>query len=368
MGYYLYLGTTNGSYTSKTDVGTNTTVTIANLTGKSTTYYFAATAYNSNRLESPPSNQAQFTTSTNAGPSIAALPDKTAMVNTLMIVTNSSTDTDLPLRQLTYTLDPGAPVGMIINPANGRIYWRPAIDSGGSTNSVTVRVSDGGTPNLYGTSTFTVVVSNAAQVSLGGTVMALGQTNTVPITVVASAPITNLSFVLDLPSNRVSNVSVSGLMPAIATVTQTPAGAVHSTISIKAVAGQYIVGTNVIAQVTFTATTGHPSMFAILQVSLPNATQSGGLSMPGNFGMNGEAIMIGAESLLRPILKTNGQRDMVLYGPANNKFTVESCANPNGTGGWTSELTSSTMSTNLTQTFPNFTTNTGVRYYRARSL
>src|SRR5207245_1591657 len=126
-----------------------------------------ATAYNSNRLESPPSNQAQFTTSSNAGPSLATVPDRTAMVNSLLIVTNTATDTDLPPRQLSYSLDPGAPAGMLINPANGRVYWTPKIDAGGSTNAVTVRVNDGGTPNLYSTETFTVVVSNAAQVSLG---------------------------------------------------------------------------------------------------------------------------------------------------------------------------------------------------------
>lgn len=368
MGYYLYLGTTNGSYTSKIDVGTNTTATIVNMAGRSTTYYFAATAYNSNRLESPPSNQAQFLTSSNAGPALTAVPDKNAMVNAMLIVTNAATDTDMPVRHLTYSLDSGAPTGMMIDPLSGRIYWTPRIDVGGTTNPVTVRVNDGTTQSLYSAKSFNVVVSNAAQVSLGTTVMALGQTNTVPLVVVATAPVTNVSFVLDLPAGRVSNVSVQGLMPAVVTVTQTPVGAAHSTISIKALSGQYLVGTNAVAQVTFTAATGKPSTFAALSASSPNATLSTGQAMPGNFGVNGEAVIVGAESLLRPILRTNGQRDMVIYGPSNNKFVVESCNSPTATSGWVSEVTSSTMGTNLTQTFPNFTTNTNVRFYRARSL
>ena len=55
-GYYLYPGTSSTNYLSKIDVGNNTTATISGLppAGQSITYYFAATAYDSSRMESPP--------------------------------------------------------------------------------------------------------------------------------------------------------------------------------------------------------------------------------------------------------------------------------------------------------------------------
>ena len=69
IGYYVYLGTNSTNYSSKIDVGLNTSATLSGLSGKSVTYFFAATSYNNSRMESPPSNQASFITSSSAGPS-----------------------------------------------------------------------------------------------------------------------------------------------------------------------------------------------------------------------------------------------------------------------------------------------------------
>jgi hypothetical protein len=49
-GYAVYLGTTNGAYTSRFDVGTNIQITVTGLT-EGTTNYFAIAAYNSARME-----------------------------------------------------------------------------------------------------------------------------------------------------------------------------------------------------------------------------------------------------------------------------------------------------------------------------
>lgn len=58
-GYFLYLGTISGNYTTRIDVGTNTVATISGLVAGQI-YYFVVTAYNSARVESLPSNEATF--------------------------------------------------------------------------------------------------------------------------------------------------------------------------------------------------------------------------------------------------------------------------------------------------------------------
>ncbi len=58
-GYRLYIGSASGIYTQSTDVGNTTTATVSNLI-KGSTYYCVVTAYNSAKLESPPSNQLSF--------------------------------------------------------------------------------------------------------------------------------------------------------------------------------------------------------------------------------------------------------------------------------------------------------------------
>ena len=58
-GYNVYFGTTSGSYSNKIDVGNNTRFTISNLVA-GVTYYFAATAYDSNGDESAFSTEASY--------------------------------------------------------------------------------------------------------------------------------------------------------------------------------------------------------------------------------------------------------------------------------------------------------------------
>src|SRR5690349_9099222 len=54
-GYYIYIGPRSGFYTSRIDVGNVTNATFGNLS--SGTYYFIASAYSPDRVESLPSNE-----------------------------------------------------------------------------------------------------------------------------------------------------------------------------------------------------------------------------------------------------------------------------------------------------------------------
>ena len=60
-GYKIYYGESSGSYQVVTDAGMNTVYTISNLQSRST-YYFAATAYNTSGIESGYSNEVSYST------------------------------------------------------------------------------------------------------------------------------------------------------------------------------------------------------------------------------------------------------------------------------------------------------------------
>src|SRR5437588_1435956 len=60
-GYRLYTGAHSGGYTQTVEVGNATSTLVSNL-ASGATYYFAVTAYNSASVESPPSNEASYTT------------------------------------------------------------------------------------------------------------------------------------------------------------------------------------------------------------------------------------------------------------------------------------------------------------------
>jgi hypothetical protein len=71
------------------------------------------------------------------------------------------TDTDLPAQPLTYSLGAGAPAGAGVS-AGGLFTWTPVAGQDGITHTITVIVTDGGTPALSGTNRFRVTVAPGA--------------------------------------------------------------------------------------------------------------------------------------------------------------------------------------------------------------
>jgi len=115
---------------------------------------------------SPALSDAQSLTITvnevNTAPVLGSIANQTITAGSQLIVTNLATDADIPANTLTFSLDPGAPAGAGIDPANGLFTWTPSTNQAPSTNAVTVRVADNGSPTLSDTKTFTIVVNTAA--------------------------------------------------------------------------------------------------------------------------------------------------------------------------------------------------------------
>ncbi len=88
----------------------------------------------------------------------------------------SATDTDQPPQVLTFTLDAGAPAGASIHPTTGAFTWVTTNAPVPSTNSITIRVTDNGTPPLSATGTFSVAILPLPELSTGrpaGTILPL---------------------------------------------------------------------------------------------------------------------------------------------------------------------------------------------------
>jgi len=94
----------------------------------------------------------------NSAPVLTPISDQVAFAGIQLIVINSATDPDIPANILTFSLDPGAAAGAVIDPSNGLFTWTPATSQVSSTNSVTVRVADNGVPSLSDARSFNIVV------------------------------------------------------------------------------------------------------------------------------------------------------------------------------------------------------------------
>src|SRR5204862_459736 len=114
-----------------------------------------------------------------------------------LVVANTATDTDLPANTLTFALVSG-PSGVSVNPTTGVLTWTPTEAQGPSTNTITVKVTDDGTPALSATNSFTVVVNevNSAPVLTVPSDQTINELSTLVVTNTASDS--------DLPANTLS--------------------------------------------------------------------------------------------------------------------------------------------------------------------
>ena len=95
----------------------------------------------------------------NVAPVLAAIGNKTVNEGSLLTFTATATDADLPANSLTYSLDAGAPTGAAINATTGVFTWTPTESQGPGTYSVTVRVTDNGSPALSDSETISITVN-----------------------------------------------------------------------------------------------------------------------------------------------------------------------------------------------------------------
>ena len=94
----------------------------------------------------------------NLAPTLAAITNRIVHAGMLVTFTNSATDADLPANSLSYSLEAGAPPGAAIANGTGVFTWLTSDPDAGTTNSISLRVTDNGNPQLNDPETFSVTV------------------------------------------------------------------------------------------------------------------------------------------------------------------------------------------------------------------
>jgi FlaG/FlaF family flagellin (archaellin) len=97
----------------------------------------------------------------NVAPVLDPIGDKTVDEETLLTFTATATDADDPANTLTFSLEGTVPSGASIT-AGGVFTWTPTEAQGPGDYSITVRVTDNGSPNLYDEETINVHVNEVA--------------------------------------------------------------------------------------------------------------------------------------------------------------------------------------------------------------
>jgi hypothetical protein len=264
----------------------------------------------------------------NSPPELAEIADRVMSVGEPLVITNTATDGDLPAQTLSFSLE-AAPIGARLNPTSGIFRWTPNSGQGSTTNVITLRVTDNGTPNLSATRTFTVIVMPHVEVSfgIGEVVLLAGESTNLAVNVISSLPLTNLGFRLSFAADRLTNVVATNWGPNIASVNVQQLVPSQAEFYLPTVTGSVIQGTQQLFTVIFTALTNQSSAFVPVSVEDVAAAEANGTTVTSGVGMGTRLIIIGQEPLLEGVLGTTGQRSVVLYGQLGALYTLESATN-----------------------------------------
>ncbi len=103
----------------------------------------------------------------NTAPELGSLANRFLHAGQTLQFTATATDAEGLYQTLVFSLDPGAPAGAFINPTTGQFLWTTTGIPVPSTNVITVRVTDNGTPPLSHARSFLITVLERPLVTCG---------------------------------------------------------------------------------------------------------------------------------------------------------------------------------------------------------
>ena len=357
VSYDIYVQTNGGPWTLWLSGTGSTTATFSGQNGKVYGFYSIAHDGAGNTQPAPTSPNTTTTTLSNYPPTINPVANGSAVVGQQLVISNSASDPDLPIK---FSLDASAPAGASINKTNGVLTWIPACAQGSTTNLIKVWATDSGTPPMSNSVTFTVAVSECLQVSIGSTVVQIGQTSSVPVNLLSTVALTNLNFTLTFPTNRFTNWVITASNVVVGTSTLQTLTFSNLQIGFGTKSGQVMQGPAFAGNIRFGALS-NSSAFVPLVISGVQGTKSDGTPVGNTFGVSGRIVVLATEPLLEAWMTTNRNRMMTIYGNPGASYLINyntNLAKTNWYFGWRLPQTNLAQSYEASEVFQQV-------YYRA---
>src|SRR5207302_5479891 len=150
---------------------------------------------------------------------------------------------------------------------------------GGTTNRISVIVTDDGPGNLSATQSFSVIVRNTRSdfiLSLGSTNLLAGESNSIPLILASGTDLAAIGFVLEVAESNITSLALIALAPQIATVTRDRYAPDHLRFTITAQAGNPFQGTFPLARLSVNTVTNEHSIIVPVPISSVTGTRRTG--------------------------------------------------------------------------------------------
>ena len=153
---------------------------------------------------------------------------------------------------------------------------------------------------------------------VGSTVLQVGQTSSVPVRIISTLGLTNLSFTITYPSNRFTNWVMTASNSAIGASQVQGVDPSQTAFKFAAKSGQTFNGPGVLGSLSFQALPG-VSAFVPLSPTNVVGSKADGTAVGNSGGQAGRAVVIGQQPLLEAWLATN-RRMLTIYGNPGSSY------------------------------------------------
>jgi RHS repeat-associated protein len=302
------------------------------------TYAFYCTARdNVGNIELPPVAPDAITLVSTNSPLLAAVTNLDLSVGSPFSFSNGLAQA-VPGHSYTFSLDPYSVArGAKINRTNGTLSWTPKCQQARTTNSVTVWVTDNTWTNLSDAITFTTTVGECLEPTLGTLILPVGQRGRLPVNLLTSEQLTNLTMTLDMPVERLIDPSVEIFEEAadfVGAAEVTPTTNLLYLINLAASSNAWMFGTQQVAWLYVTAATNQRSAFVQVNIGDFIGARLDGLLVTNVNTQSGRVVVLAEEPLLEALRGTNRQPAMVLYATEGTNRVIEATANFGNPASW----------------------------------
>jgi hypothetical protein len=173
----------------------------------------------------------------------------------------------------------------------------------------------------------------------------VGQSSAIPVTLVSTVGITNLSFALASPADRFTNWTITSSNASIATATVQAAGSAPPLFTLVTQPAQTLQSPSLLGTIGFTALPGES---AFLPVSATNilGTKADGGGVGNVTSLAGQITVVGVHPLLSSVLASNSTVVLTLYGNPGSNYQMGYSTNLSSTN-W--QAGASILMTNVQQ-------------------
>jgi len=201
--------------------------------------------------------------------------------------------------------------------------WRPTEYQGGTNYTISIIVSDDGSPSLSATQSFVVIVQDTKAdflLSLGSTAILTNDAGSVPLTLQSGVELNQLDLLLHVAGRHLTNLQLTSLAPQVGAANFLPLGDDRYQIQFQRHPQGSWQGTVPLARLAFAAVPGNQSAVATLRGEDLTGTRTDAPTANGQAGV-GRVFIVGPEPIL-DLARSNQMAALTLYALPGRSYAI----------------------------------------------